>query len=54
MLRNWEAIKKDRVPEYNVAGSKIFTEETLKFGPERFPPKSSMQKLYEVYKVGKV
>lgn len=54
MLRNWETIEKDRIPEYNIAGTIMFTKETIDFGRKRFAPKSGMQKLYEVYKLGKV
>jgi hypothetical protein len=54
MLRNWENIERDRIPEYNIAGTEIFTKETIEFGRNRFPPKSTTQKIYEVYMVNKV
>ncbi|KAI6186839.1 hypothetical protein M3Y98_00176800 [Aphelenchoides besseyi] len=54
LLRNWEDISKNRAPEYNLAGSKIFTDEMLELGPQHFPRKTTSQRLYEVYALTKM
>lgn len=37
-MRNWKMAQKDRIMEYNIAGSKIYTPEMIEHAKRRFTP----------------
>lgn len=37
-MRNWKVAEKDRIMEYNIAGTKIYTPEMIEHAKRRFTP----------------
>uniref|UniRef100_A0A914DGC5 Phosphoenolpyruvate synthase n=1 Tax=Acrobeloides nanus TaxID=290746 RepID=A0A914DGC5_9BILA len=53
-MRNWETLSKDRIPEYALAGTKIFTDEMFEIGSRRYPKLSRMDHIRKLKFLAKV
>uniref|UniRef100_A0A914DZ71 Pyruvate phosphate dikinase AMP/ATP-binding domain-containing protein n=1 Tax=Acrobeloides nanus TaxID=290746 RepID=A0A914DZ71_9BILA len=53
-MRNWETLSKDRIPEYALAGTKLFTDEMFEIGSRRYPKLSRMDHIRKLKFLAKV
>lgn len=51
MLREWDVLQKDRIAEYNIAGTKLFDEEMIEYGRSRYGTRSARQKIHELSRI---